>query len=219
MARKLNFCSFEMIYFMHHDSIVNGTECDEIRYNLGYKLGTTEKKIIKNSIVVCLPNSAIPNARGFSDAIGRPYFPFIKKRKNMIRTFILPSEKKRQDACDKKFMFDSENLANKDIYLIDDSIVRGTTMKSVITKLRDMGVNTINVRITSPVIISPCYFGIDMSTKEELISNNKSVEEIKNELNVDSLIYIDINSMKEVFGINVCTSCFTGEYNKELLDW
>jgi amidophosphoribosyltransferase len=127
---KPKFCSFEMIYFMHHDSIVNNMKCDEIRYNLGFKLGKRETDIIDDSSVVCLPNSSIPNARGFADAIYKQYLHFIQKRKNMTRTFILPSEKKRKEACDKKFIFAGDGLKNKNIYLVDDSIVGGTTMKS-----------------------------------------------------------------------------------------
>lgn len=219
---QLNFCSFEMIYFMHHESIINGRTCEDIRYNLGFNLGKGEidnSNIIENSIVVCLPNSSIPNAKGFADAIGKHYSHFIKKRKNMTRTFILPNQKKRKEACDKKFIFDDVNLKDQDIFVIDDSIVRGTTMTSIVSKLKIIGVKSIHLRITSPVISDPCYFGIDMSTKQELASYNKNVDEIKEHLGVDSLRYLSIDAMKDVLGIKVCTSCFTGDYNKELLDW
>ena len=218
-SSRLSFCSFEMIYFMHHDSIVDNKSCNEIRYSLGYNLGLTETNIIENSIIVCLPNSSIPNARGFSDAIKKPYHPYIRKRIGVTRTFILPTEQQRRDACDNKFIFDDVNLQNKDLYIIDDSIVRGTTMLSIIGKLRNIGVKSIHLRITSPIISDPCYFGIDMSTKKELVSYNRSIDEIKNYLGADSLQYLNIDIMKKVLNIPVCTSCFTGEYDKQLLEW
>lgn len=220
-----SFCSFELIYFMSDKSKINNITNNEIRYKLGYKLGESEINIIENSIVVCLPNTSIPNAKGFANAINKPYYDYIKKRKGMGRTFILNDQEKRAQACINKFLFDEKNLINKEIYLVDDSIVRGTTMKTVIKILKNIGVKSIHVRIMSPLITDPCYFGIDMSTKNELISfeNNNDIDNIKKELNVDSLKYISIDEMKNVFNaninINVCTSCFTGNYNNELLDW
>lgn len=215
----MNFCSFEMIYFMHHESMIDGRTCDEVRYNLGFQLGNTENVIIENSIVVCLPNSSIPNAKGFADAINKPFRHYIQKRDNVTRTFILPTEKQRKEACDNKFIFDFDGLKGMDLYVIDDSIVRGTTMSTIINKLRNIGVKSIHLRITSPVITDPCYFGIDMSTKTELVSYGRSVDDIKNYLQADSLKYLDIDTMKNVLNIPVCTSCFTGNYNNELLDW
>jgi amidophosphoribosyltransferase len=216
---NLSFCSFEIIYFMHHDSLVNGNRCDDVRYNLGYSLGLAEEWVVDDSVVVCLPNSSIPNARGFSDAIKRPYCHYIRKRDGVTRTFILPTEEQRREACDNKFIFDDEKLKETNVYVVDDSIVRGTTMLSIVGKLRKIGVKSIHLRITSPVITDPCYFGIDMSTKSELVSYGRSVDEIKNYLGADSLRYLDIDTMKKVLGVPVCTSCFTGEYNRELLDW
>jgi len=216
---KPSFCSFEMIYFMHHDSLVNGRRCDDIRYNLGYDLGLGEECVVDDAVVVCLPNSSIPNARGFSDAVKRPYCHYIMKRDGVTRTFILPTEEQRREACDNKFIFDEERLKGANVYVVDDSIVRGTTMLSVVGKLRGIGVKSVHLRITSPVITDPCYFGIDMSTKSELVSYGRSVDEIKNYLGADSLRYLDIDTMKEVLGVPVCTSCFTGDYNRELLDW
>lgn len=216
---KPSFCSFEMIYFMHHESIVNGKSCDDVRYNLGYNLGLTETSVVDGAVVVCLPNSSIPNAMGFSEAVKRPYCNYVKKRDGVTRTFILPTEEQRREACDNKFIFDVDGLKGLDVYVVDDSIVRGTTMLSIIGKLRGIGVKSVHLRITSPIITDPCYFGIDMSTKKELVSFGRTLDEIKSYLGADSLRYLDIDTMKKVLGVPVCTSCFTGEYNRELLDW
>jgi len=117
-----------------------------------------------------------------------------------------------------------ELLRNKRIYLIDDSIVRGNTLKSVVEHLRQCGVIEIHVRIPSPPIVSECYYGIDMSTKRELIAYNYNIEKMLEILDVDSLSYLNIDGMKKVFKkgdneTNVCTSCFTGKYDNDILDW
>lgn len=216
---KPSFCSFELIYFMHPSSMYQDNLIEQIRYNLGYHMGKTEE-IIPGAIVQAVPNSSIPSAHGFADATGLKFVEYMTKRANMKRTFILPTEQDRKKACDNKFIYDLNKLSDKIIYLIDDSIVRGTTMKSIIKKLRTTGAKEIHLRIISPVIKNPCFYGIDMSTKSELIGHSRTINQIKEELQADSLKYISTNDMIEVFGTDkVCTSCFTGEYDQELLDW
>lgn len=214
---KLNFCSFELIYFMNHETVHNNETVEKIRYDSGFKLGLDEREIVGN-VVCCIPNSAKHGSRGFADAIGLPYEDLIVKRTNVQRTFILPTEKERVNACNNKFIFCDE-IEGKDIYLIDDSIVRGTTMKSVVSKLYECGAKSIHIRVLSPPITHPCYFGIDMSTKEELIMNNRTIDEVRDHIGVESLRYLNVESMKSIFGENICTECFTGKYNRELMDW
>ena len=217
------FCSFEYIYFMNHQSLKTSSRnmtVWNLRYKIGHIMGKKEQQT-QNRIVVPVPNTAIPYAKGFADASKLPYREYLVKNKNMHRTFILPTEKERKTACDKKFIYLKDKLNGKNIYLLDDSIVRGTTMSTIINKLKQCGVNEIHLRITSPPIRSECYFGIDMSTKKELIAHNKSIEEIRIKLGATSLTYLDIDTMKKTFGENTCTSCFTnnGNYDKKLLDW
>ena len=215
-----NFCSFEYIYFMHHQSVHENIHVELTRYKLGYELGLMESHILNHNVVIPIPNSSIPSASGFADAIDSNIKQYIVKNESSKRTFILPTENERKIACSKKFNFvNCDELANKNIYLIDDSIVRGTTIKYVIEQLKKFNPKTINVRIPSPPVVGACYYGIDMSTTNELIINNKDINSIENELGITSLGYLSVDLMKNVFGHQVCTSCFTGKYNKELLDW
>jgi len=223
------FCSFEYIYFFRHNSVYKGKNIEEIRINLGKELARQSKNITSkdNAIVVCIPQTSISSARGFSSETGISFIEnAIVKSKLVNRTFILQNDEERQNACKKKFIYDKQILLGKDIYLIDDSIVRGNTLKIVAESLRECGVKSIHIRIPSPPIVSECYFGIDMSTKAELIAYNHSIEEITKMFKVDSLEYLTIPSMKKAFTNgnqedpdNICTSCFTGKYNSDLLDW
>lgn len=215
-----NFCSFEYIYFMHHKSILNGNVIEDVRYKLGYELGLGESDVYMNSIVIPIPNSSIPASNGFANAIKSVNRQYIVKNENAGRTFILPSNEERKKACGEKFIFDQcHNIKNRHVYIIEDSIVRGTTMKHVINKLKEHNPKTINLRITAPPIVSPCHYGIDMAIKDELIINGKNVDDVRDELGVTSLRYIDIEVMEKVFGHQVCKSCFTGKYDDKLFDW
>lgn len=223
------FCSFEYIYFFRHNSTYNGKNVEQVRMNLGKQLAlqckTTyykDQNPLSNSIVVCVPQTSIASAKGFAAEMEIPFDEnAIVKNFSINRTFILPNDKARQDACEQKFIFSDDRLYGKNIYLIDDSIVRGNTLKSIVKKLKNCGVRTIHVRIPSPPIVSECYYGIDMSTKSELIAYKYSIEEMIKIFDVDSLIFISIENMKLAFGNNenVCTSCFTGKYDDKLLDW
>jgi amidophosphoribosyltransferase len=223
------FCSFEYIYFFRHNSVYKGKTIEDIRINLGKELArqSLNNKSSVNSVVICIPQTAISSARGFSSETNIPFIEnAIVKSKLVNRTFILQNDEERQNACKKKFIYDRESLEGKDVYLIDDSIVRGNTLKIVVKELLDNNVKSVHIRIPSPPIVSECYFGIDMSTKAELIAYNCSVDEMVKMFKVDSLEYLTIPSMKKAFARgndhnsdNVCTSCFTGKYNSELLDW
>lgn len=218
---NLSFCSFEYIYFMSSASDINSVKVSDVRYRLGYALGKTEKlsDMPSNSIILSVPTSSIYGAKGFADVTGYPYEEYILKNENVNRTFIIANEEERKIICEKKFYLLENKLINQNVYLIDDSIVRSTTCKTIIAKLKKAKVKSIHVRIFSPPVVSPCHFGIDFSVVTELIAHNKTLEEIRKELDVDSIRYLDVESMKNIFGHPVCTSCFTGKYNKELLDW
>lgn len=215
------FCSFEYIYFFRHNSKHMGKYIYDLRYQTGYKMGKEEGKT-KGDMVICVPKTAIAGARGFAEALRIPFFDeyLIKKPKVKInRTFILPTNKERIEACQKKFEYNFKRMKGKRVYLVDDSIVRGNTMRTIIKNLRDGGIKEVHVAILSPPIVSECYYGIDMSTKDELIASNKETDEIAKELDVNSLRYLSIDTMKAVFNIPVCTSCFDGKYDQDLLSW
>lgn len=215
---KQIYCSFEIIYFMHHLSKIGDTSISELRYRLGEILAKKEEKPIKDAIVVAMPNTAIPGAQGFANALQLPYFPYIMKSKEATRTFILPTNRERQIACSKKFLFHTD-LKDKIVYVVDDSIVRGNTLTATISSLREVGVKEVHLRITSPPVISSCYYGIDIPTYEELIAHNKTIPEVCDQLGADSLSYLTTDELKEAMGSRICTACFDDKHHKELLDW
>ena len=178
------------------------------------------EKNILGDVVVCIPETAIAGADGFAAAIGIPFkINYIQKSNKINRTFILSSNEERKRACDNKFIYDCSGLKGQNIYIVDDSIVRGNTLESVIGKLKEIGVKQVHVRIVSPKIISECYYGIDMSTKDELIGYGRSDDEIAELVGADSLKYLDVDKIEEIFDTPLCTSCFTGKYDPKLLDW
>ncbi len=219
------FCSFESIYFMHYQSELKGdTRVANVRYALGKALGEAEHHPLpKDALVVGVPKTSIPAAQGYAEAVGRPFAQTLLQRNTgVMRTFILPTKQQRQQACDRKFVYDAARIQGATIYLIDDSIVRGTTMHSVVARLRTYGAAAVHVRVPSPIIRAPCYFGIDMATREEMVSYpNRDAAAIGKQLGVDSLRYLALDTLKVILGKNstVCTSCFTGKYNKDLFDW
>lgn len=212
------YCSFEIIYFMNHLSKIKNTSVSQLRYKLGEILAKKEDIIIKDAIIVAMPNTAIPSAQGFANTLKLPYFPYIMKSKNSTRTFILPTNKEREIACSKKFIFHND-LKDKIVYVVDDSIVRGNTLVSAINSLRKVGVKNIHLRISSPPVISSCYYGIDIPTYEELIANNKKISDVCDQLGADSLNYLTIDELKEAIGNKICTACFDDNHHKDLLDW
>jgi len=139
----------------------------------------------------------------------------LMKNRYIARTFILPTQQIREKLVQMKLNPVKSIINGKKIVLVDDSIVRGTTIKKIIALLRRHGAKEVHVRIGSPPIIAPCYFGIDMTTREQLIASNKTIEEIRKEINADSLGYISIDGLIKAIGIeknNLCLGCVTGEY-------
>ena len=218
------FCSFEYIYFLRKESIIDGKIVNNIRYNCGKILGNNEE--IQADITLCLPSTAISGAKGFAFSTNTKFKNYIEKNKLATRTFILPSDEERKKMCNDKFILNIEKLRGKNIYLVDDSIVRGNTMEAIIKKLQGI-VKEIHIRILSPPIISECYHGIDMANKNELIAYdniNKKPENIDNickKIGATSLKFMTIDMLQNALGKKnkICTSCFDGIYCNELLDW
>lgn len=214
------YCSFEIIYFMHHLSKISDKDTvSQLRYRMGEILASKETSDPSTSaIVVAMPNTAIPSAQGFANTLKLPYFPYITKRPKSTRTFILPNNDDRIIACRKKFLF-HKDMKDKIVYVIDDSIVRGNTLATTIKSLKELGVKEIHLRISSPPVISSCYYGIDIPTYEELITHNKTIPEICEKLGADSLNYLTVDELKNALGDKICTSCFDDKHKKELLEW
>lgn len=214
-------CLFEIIYFLNEESWCDGINIKRTRAYLGEKLAEKEnyKFNEEENVVIGIPNSGITSGRGYAKKLGLPYMQYISKNKDAERTFILMDNESRVKACKKKFAYNVDGLRGKKVILVDDSIVRGNVMKSLIDNLKDCGVLEIHVRIPSPPVIDICELGIAIHKKEELIMNNKTVGEVKKELGVDSLKYLYINEMGGIIPEDSYSQCFTGEIADEFKNW
>jgi amidophosphoribosyltransferase len=208
---KHSFCSFEYIYFARADSIIDGIPVYEARIRLGEVLA--EKHGVKADIVIPVPESSIPIAIGFSRKSGIPLELALVKTNIAKRSFIMPTQDKRESVVEEKFGVVKTVVNGKRVVLIDDSIVRGTTMKKLVKLLRDNGAKEVHVRVGSPKIRYPCYMGIDFPTTKELIAHSKNEYEIAKIIGADSVEYLTIEEMISAIGRNdLCHACFSGIY-------
>ncbi len=212
---RKNLCVFELVYFARPDSIVDGVSVYEFRRHCGMKLAGQRK--IDADVVMAVPDSGIPAAIGYAEASGIPYGEGLIKNKYMGRTFILPLQEMRDDAVRIKLATIKRNIEGKRLIIIDDSIVRGTTLRRIVKHLRDAGAKEIHVCAASPEVKYSCYFGIDTPHREKLIAVQKSPEEICEYLGADSLTYLSEESLREVCREDLyCKACFDGNYPMEV---
>lgn len=203
-------CMFEYVYFSRPDSVINGRLVEHVRRELG--VGLVKEAPVDADLVIPVPDTSRSAALGYSAESKIPYSEGIIKNRYVGRTFIMPSQEERIRAVRLKVNPIRQIIEGKRIILIDDSIVRGTTMREMIRMVRLCNPREIHLRITAPPIMAPCFYGVDMPTYEELIANNKSVEEIREYLGVDTLHYLSLEGLKKVVGENGCFGCLTGEY-------
>ena len=212
-SKKKAICVFEYIYFARPDSVIDGRSVYEVRNSIGKILA--EESPVEADIVSPVPDSGTTSAIGFAEASGIKYLEALIKNRYVGRTFIMPSQGLREFSVRIKMNTVKENVKGKRVVLIDDSIVRGTTSRKIVDMVRDAGAKEVHFRVGSPPIISPCYFGIDMQTREELIASRKTVEEIRKEINADSLAYLSLDGLLKAVKIkkeNLCLACLTGNY-------
>ena len=210
-ARKL--CVFEMIYFARPDSLVH----DETIYNYRLRIGAqlARESLVEADMVIPVPDSGIPAAIGFSKESGIPYAEGLIKNRYVGRTFIQPSQHMREIGIRMKLNPLKDVLQGKKVIIVDDSIVRGTTSRKIVQALRDAGATEVHMRISSPPVTHPCFYGIDTDTQDHLIAATKSVAEIAEHIGVDSLAYLSWEGMLKSTGEdinNFCSACFTGDY-------
>lgn len=213
------YCIFEFIYFARPDSKIFGRSVYTIRKELGKQLA--KESPVKADLVIAVPDSANVAAVGYSQQTKIPLGIGFIRSHYVGRTFIEPSQSIRDFGAKLKYNAISDSIKNKDIVLVDDSIVRGTTSKKLIRMLKKAGARRVHLRISSPPIISSCYYGIDTPTKEELIAANYSIGEIKKYLKVDSLSYLSIEGMLKATKMNpddFCIACFNQNYKISLVD-
>jgi amidophosphoribosyltransferase len=207
-------CVFEFIYFSRPDSHVFGENVDKVRRRLGHQLAR-EHPAPGADIVMGVPDSATTAALGYAEESNVRFDIGLIRNHYVGRTFIQPAQSGRDFGVRVKFNPVKGVLKGKRVVVVDDSIVRGTTMKKIIALLRTAEPREIHLRISSPPIICPCFYGIDMPTKQELIGSTKSVEEIRAFMGADSLGYLSIEGLLSVVPQprqNFCAACFSGSY-------
>jgi amidophosphoribosyltransferase len=206
-------CVFEHIYFSRPDSRLEGRVLQEVRGRMGEILH--REAPVDADLVISVPDSGNPAAAGFARASGLPRDDGLIKNRYVARTFIQPGQELRKHGLRMKFNPLPEIVSGKRIVVVDDSIVRGNTTRQIIGMLRDAGASEIHLRISAPPIRHPCHYGVDMSTREEMIAHKRTVEEIADELDADSLAYLSIEGVYEAIGTGAdvhCDACFTGRY-------
>lgn len=214
LKKPHSLCIFEHIYFARPDSFIDGASIYRSRLEAGKLLAIQHPA--EADLVVGVPDSGLTAAIGFSRQSGIPYGEALIKNRYVGRTFIQPNQKMREESVNIKLNALRSEIEGKRIVLIDDSIVRGTTTKKIVQMLKNSGAKEIHMRISSPPVKHPCFFGIDIASKEHLIAANYSIEEITGIIGADSLGYLSVDHLlKTPIGAPVnsfCTACFTGEY-------
>lgn len=217
-------CVFEHIYFARPDQTWDGINVHHVRQRLGEELarefvnglshGLTDNNGQVADVVIPVPDSSIPAAIGFSRASGIPYNDGFIKNRYVGRTFIEPTDSLRKRGVALKFNVINENVRNKRVIMIDDSIVRGNTMGPMVKMMRNAGAKEVHVCITCPPIAHPCFMGVDMGRQEDLIAYKRSVEEIREHVGADSLYYLSVDGMMKALQRKdgFCHACFTGQY-------
>lgn len=221
VASNIAMCTMEYVYFSRPDSNINGINVHTARKNLGKRLAIEAP--IEADVVTGVPDSSISAAIGYAEATGIPYELGLIKNRYVGRTFIQPSQSLREQGVKMKLSAVRGVVEGKRVIMVDDSIVRGTTSKRIVTMLREAGATEVHVLISSPPIKNPCFYGIDTSTKEELIASKYSVEELRELIGADSLIFLSTEGMIDAIGRTDdgenrghCLACFTGKYPTEI---
>ncbi len=210
-----HMCAMEYIYFSRPDSDIEGVNVHAFRKESGRVLA--REAPCDADIVIGVPDSSLSAAMGYAEESHIPYEMGLVKNKYVGRSFIEPSQEMRERAVMLKLSPVRSIVSGKRVVLIDDSIVRGTTSKRIIKQLRDCGASEIHVRIASPQIISPCFYGVDISTYDELISAKHSLDEVRKIIGADSLAFISEPALLKIAKRHeLCTACFTGKYPTEL---
>lgn len=211
-------CIFEHVYFSRPDSIVFGRPVNESREKMGRLLAREHPAVA--DLVVPVPDSGVPAAVGYASESGIPFRMALIRNHYVGRTFIEPLQSIRDFGVKLKLNPVRRMLEGQRVVLVDDSIVRGTTSRKIVRMVREAGATEVHMRISCPPTISPCYYGVDTPTREELIASKNSVEEICKYLEADSLGYLSVSSLRAAVGDparQFCTSCYTGTYPTELV--
>jgi amidophosphoribosyltransferase len=215
-SERKAFCVFEHIYFARPDSVLEGNRTQVSRRKMGEILW--REAPVEADVVIAVPDSGNPAAAGYSKASGIPRDDGLIKNRYVARTFIQPGQELRKHGLRMKFNPLREVVEGKKIVVVDDSIVRGNTTRQIVKMLRDAGAKEVHMRISAPPIRHPCHYGIDMSTSQEMVAHDRTVDEIAQELHCDSLAYLSLDGVYEAIRSTRethCDACFSGDYPLE----
>ena len=221
---QLAICSMEYIYFARPDSDIYGVNVHSARKRMGARLAAESP--VEADMVIGVPNSSLSAASGYAEAAGLPNEMGLIKNQYVARTFIQPTQELREQGVRMKLSAVRSVVKGKRVVVIDDSIVRGTTSKRIVQLLKEAGAAEVHMRISSPPLKYPCFYGIDISTTKELIAAKMSVEEIREYIGADSLAYLSLDGLVESIGLNadapyggLCVAYFNGDYPTALDDY
>ena len=206
-------CVFEHIYFSRPDTMLDGKRLQEVRGRMGEIL--FREAPAEADLVIAVPDSGTPAARGYARASGLPQDDGLIKNRYVARTFIQPGQELRKHGLRMKFNPLPEIVSGQRVVVVDDSIVRGNTTRQIVKMLRDAGAKEVHLRISAPPIRYGCNYGVDMSAREEMVAHNRTIEEIAKEIGADSLAYLSMEGVYEAIGTPAsvhCDACFTGNY-------
>ena len=215
---KSRFCIFEYIYFSRPDSVINQKSVYKARKMIGAELARESK--VSADLVIPVPDSGVPAALGYAQESGIRFEFGIIRNHYIGRTFIQPSQDARSSGVMMKHNANANIISGKDIILVDDSIVRGTTSRKIVKMMREAGAKSVHMRIASPPTTNPCFYGVDTPSKENLIAAQLNLEDIRSEIEADSLAFISIHGLYRAMGETkrntqspqYCDACFTGDY-------
>ena len=211
-------CIFEFIYFARPDSKLRGVELHGARIRMGERLA--EEAPVRADLVMPIPDSGTPAAIGFARASGIPFAEGLIKNRYVGRTFIQPDQALREHGIKTKFNPLAE-VAGKRVVVVDDSIVRGSTTRQIVAMLFEAGALEVHVRVSSPPIVSPCFYGIDMADEDELVAASRSVEEVREQIGASTLAYLSLEGLQEATrrpGDTFCRACLTRSYPTQIPD-
>ncbi|CAD6199022.1 unnamed protein product [Caenorhabditis auriculariae] len=220
----LAMCIFEYVYFARNDSVIEGQQVQTVREECGRTMA--EEDVIEADLVANVPDSSMSAAIGYASQSGIPYEPCLHRNSYVGRSFIQPNDEMRQSSINQKFGVLQKKVEGKRIILVDDSIVRGNTMRIIVRMLKEAGAAQVHLRIASPPVRFPCFMGINIPTRGELLAANKSIEEIREFVGADSVKYLSVDGLQKAvqkgiernttFDVGHCTACLTGDYPTQL---
>jgi amidophosphoribosyltransferase len=206
-------CVFEHIYFARPDARMSGESLHAARERMGERLAAEAP--VEADVVIPVPDSGTPAAIGYARAAGLPFGDGLIKNRYVGRTFIQPNQELREVGLRLKFNPLPHVLDGKRVIVVDDSIVRGTTTRKIVSLLREAGAREVHLRVSSPAIVSPCFYGVDMATPEQLIAAGRDVDEVCALLGADSLAYLSLEGLQQAIerpAAGFCRACLTGDY-------